>query len=88
MTNFAGLKVLATERRAKLDDALKLFMLNRKVDELEQWITEREVIAGSHKLGKNYKHVTLLVEIQGIRLRTQTQLAVRGLQLSMGLQTV
>merc|ERR1719277_663906 len=59
---YAGLKDLATERRAKLDDALKLFMLNREVDDLEQWIAEREVVAGSHELGQDYDHVTLLWE--------------------------
>merc|ERR1719370_2146429 len=59
---YAGLKDLASERRAKLDDALKLFMLNREVDDLEQWIAEREVVAGSHELGQDYEHVTLLVE--------------------------
>merc|ERR1711970_1246041 len=59
---YAGLKDLAAERRAKLDDALKLFMLNREVDDLEQWIAEREVVAGSHELGQDYEHVKLLVE--------------------------
>merc|ERR1712012_1376832 len=59
---YAGLKDLAAERRAKLDDALKLFMLNREVDDLEQWIAEREVVAGSHELGQDYEHVTLLIE--------------------------
>ena len=59
---YAGLKDLATERRAKLNDALKLFMLNHEVDDLEQWIAEREVVAGSHELGQDYEHVTLLVE--------------------------
>merc|ERR550539_1775637 len=59
---YAGLKDLANERRAKLDDALKLFMLNREVDDLEQWIAEREVVAGSHELGQDYDHVTLLWE--------------------------
>ena len=59
---YAGLKDLAVERRAKLDDALKLFMLNREVDDLEQWIAEREVVAGSHELGQDYEHVTLLIE--------------------------
>merc|ERR1712012_1187587 len=59
---YAGLKELANERRAKLDDALKLFMLNREVDDLEQWIAEREVVAGSHELGQDYEHVTLLWE--------------------------
>ena len=50
--DYVGLRDLATERRAKLDDALKLFMLNREVDDLEQWIAEREVIAGSQELGQ------------------------------------
>merc|ERR1719423_26183 len=59
---YAGLKDLANERRSKLDDALKLFMLNREVDDLEQWIAEREVIAGSHELGQDYEQVTLLIE--------------------------
>merc|ERR1740122_261168 len=59
---YAGLKDLATERRAKLDDALKLFILNREVDDLEQWIAEREVVAGSHELGQDYDHVSLLVD--------------------------
>merc|ERR1719412_1581369 len=59
---YAGLKDLAAERRAKLDDALKLFMLNREVGDLEQWIAEREVVAGSHELGQDFEHVTLLIE--------------------------
>ena len=37
-------------------------MLNREVDDLEQWIAEREVVAGSHELGQDYEHVTLLWE--------------------------
>merc|ERR1739844_584239 len=31
-------------------------------DDLEQWIAEREVVAGSHELGQDYEHVTLLWE--------------------------
>ena len=34
----------------------------REVDDLEQWIAEREVVAGSHELGQDYDHVTLLWE--------------------------
>ncbi|XP_052133456.1 spectrin beta chain [Frankliniella occidentalis] len=59
---YAGLKDLAGERRAKLDEALQLYMLNREVDDLEQWIQQREVVAGSHELGQDYDHVTLLWE--------------------------
>ncbi|XP_077282982.1 spectrin beta chain isoform X2 [Arctopsyche grandis] len=59
---YAGLKDLAGERRAKLDEALRLFQLSREVDDLEQWIAEREVVAGSQELGQDYDHVTLLWE--------------------------
>lgn len=59
---YAGLKDLAGERRARLDEALQLFMLQREVDDLEQWIAERELVAGSHELGQDYDHVTLLWE--------------------------
>ena len=59
---YAGLRDLANERRAKLDDALKLFRLNREVDDLEQWIAEKEVVAGSHELGQDFDHVSLLIE--------------------------
>ena len=50
---YAGLRDLAAERKAKLDDALKLFMLNREVDDLEQWIAEREVHIVNLLLGSN-----------------------------------
>jgi len=59
---YAGLKDLAHERRSKLEEGLKLFMLNREVDDLEQWIAEREVVASSHELGQDYDHVTMLWE--------------------------
>uniref|UniRef100_A0A3Q0RU03 Spectrin beta chain n=1 Tax=Amphilophus citrinellus TaxID=61819 RepID=A0A3Q0RU03_AMPCI len=59
---YAGLKDLAEERRAKLDERFRLFQLNREVDDLEQWIAEREVVAGSHELGQDYEHVTMLQE--------------------------
>ncbi|KAI8432350.1 hypothetical protein MSG28_004761 [Choristoneura fumiferana] len=59
---YAGLKDLAGERRAKLDEALRLFQLSREVDDLEQWITERELVASSQELGQDYDHVTLLWE--------------------------
>ena len=59
---YAGLKDLAGERRARLDEALQLFYLNREVDDLEQWIAERELVAASQELGQDYDHVTLLWE--------------------------
>ncbi|KAF6734216.1 Spectrin beta chain, non-erythrocytic 1 [Oryzias melastigma] len=59
---YAGLKDLSEERRSKLEERLRLFQLNREVDDLEQWIAEREVVAGSHELGQDYEHVTMLQE--------------------------
>ncbi|XP_022091369.1 spectrin beta chain, non-erythrocytic 1-like [Acanthaster planci] len=56
---YAGLKDLAEERRGRLDETTKLFQLNREVDDLEQWIAEREVVAGSHELGQDFEHVTV-----------------------------
>lgn len=62
---YAGLKDLAEERRGRLQERLRLTQLKREVDDLEQWIAEREVVAGSHELGQDYEHVTvsLLVSV-------------------------
>lgn len=57
---YASLKDLSGERRGKLDEVLKLYSLNREIMDLEQWIAEREVVAGSHELGQDYEHVTML----------------------------
>ncbi|CAG0924866.1 unnamed protein product, partial [Notodromas monacha] len=57
---YAGLKDLANERLARLMEALQLYTLHRDVDDLEQWIAEREVVAGSHELGQDYEHVSML----------------------------
>ena len=56
---YASLKDLASERKGKLDEVLKLYMLNREIDDIEQWIAEREVVAGSHELGQDFEHVTV-----------------------------
>lgn len=39
---YAGLKDLAEERRGKLDERHRLFQLNREVDDLEQWIDQKQ----------------------------------------------
>lgn len=56
---YAGLKDLCRERRAKLDEASQLFALNREIDDLEQWINEKEMVASSQDLGQDYDHVTV-----------------------------
>ncbi|OCT81678.1 spectrin beta chain, non-erythrocytic 1 isoform X1 [Xenopus laevis] len=57
---YASLKDLAEERQGKLQEHLKLCQLKRDVEDLEHWISEREVVAASHELGQDYEHVTML----------------------------
>ena len=57
---YASLKDLALERRDKLGEVLKLYKLNREIEDLEQWIQERETVAGSHELGQDFDHVTVI----------------------------
>ncbi|XP_006860931.1 PREDICTED: spectrin beta chain, non-erythrocytic 2 [Chrysochloris asiatica] len=57
---YASLKELAGERQERLQEHLRLCQLRRELDDLEQWIQEREVVAASHELGQDYEHVTML----------------------------
>lgn len=57
---YAGLKDLAEDRRRKLDHTCHHFRLNREVEELEQWIAERDVVASSQEMGQDLDHVTVL----------------------------
>ncbi|XP_060133827.1 spectrin beta chain, erythrocytic isoform X2 [Zootoca vivipara] len=57
---YAGLKDQSEERRRKLEHMCHLFKLKREVDDLEQWIAERDVVASSPEMGQDLDHVTLL----------------------------
>ncbi|XP_060114613.1 spectrin beta chain, non-erythrocytic 4 [Heteronotia binoei] len=59
---YVSLKDLVEERKAQLEQQYWLYQLSREVDELEHWIAEKEVVAGSPELGQDYEHVTLLQE--------------------------
>ena len=65
---YASLKDLAGDRRLKLDEVLKLYLLNRDIEDLEQWIAEREVVAGSHELGQDFEHVTVCITLLNFKL--------------------
>ena len=54
---YEGLKDLAEERRGKLDETLKLYQLQGEIDDLEQWIAEKEVVAGSQDIGQDLAQV-------------------------------
>jgi spectrin beta len=58
--HYAGLKQLANDKHLKLDDAIKLYVLKRDIDDLEQWIADKETVANSQELGTDYEHVNLL----------------------------
>ncbi|NXF12676.1 SPTB1 protein, partial [Smithornis capensis] len=60
--HYAGLKEVAEERRRRLENMSHLFQLKREVEDLEQWIAERDVVASSQELGQDLDHVTLLRE--------------------------
>ncbi|KAJ8266061.1 hypothetical protein GJAV_G00125460 [Gymnothorax javanicus] len=57
---YIRLKDAVEERKSKLEQQYWLYQLNREVDELEQWITEREVVASSHELGQDLEQVTVI----------------------------
>ncbi|XP_013911873.1 PREDICTED: spectrin beta chain, non-erythrocytic 4 [Thamnophis sirtalis] len=59
---YVSLKDLVEERKASLEQQYWLYQLHREVDEMEHWIAEKEVVAGSPELGQDYEHVTLLQE--------------------------
>ncbi|NXS91224.1 SPTB1 protein, partial [Jacana jacana] len=60
--HYAGLKEAAEERRRRLENMSHLFQLKREVEDLEQWIAERDVVASSQEMGQDLDHVTLLRE--------------------------
>lgn len=56
---YAGLRELAEDRRKKLDHTYHHFLLSREVDDLEHWISERDIVASSQEMGKDLDHVTV-----------------------------
>lgn len=61
-----SLKDLVEERKSRLEQQYWLYQLNREVDELEQWIAQREVVASSPELGQDFEHVTVSVSADGV----------------------
>lgn len=50
---------MAEDRRKKLDLTFNHFLLSREVEDLEQWISERDVVASSQEMGQDLDHVTV-----------------------------
>lgn len=63
---YAGLKDQSEERRRKLEHMCHFFKLKREVDDLEQWIAERDVVASSPEMGQDLDHVTVSKHCQNV----------------------
>ncbi|XP_049597977.1 spectrin beta chain, non-erythrocytic 4 isoform X1 [Syngnathus scovelli] len=59
---YVSLKDMVEHRKVKLEQQYWLYQLNKDVEELEKWITEREAVASSTDLGQDLEHVTALQE--------------------------
>uniref|UniRef100_A0A6Q2YBG7 Spectrin beta chain n=1 Tax=Esox lucius TaxID=8010 RepID=A0A6Q2YBG7_ESOLU len=57
---YAGLKDLAEDRRRRLDHVYHHFLLSREVEDLEQWIAEKDKTASSQEMGQDLDQVTSL----------------------------
>ncbi|KAL0994371.1 hypothetical protein UPYG_G00121340 [Umbra pygmaea] len=57
---YVSLKDMVEHRKNKLEQQYWMYQLNREVEELEKWITERESVASSTELGQDLEHVTML----------------------------
>jgi hypothetical protein len=57
---YASLKDLAQVRRQRLEETVKL--LHRDIEDLEQWIADKVMVADSNELGQDFDHVNLLKE--------------------------
>ncbi|XP_056623302.1 spectrin beta chain, erythrocytic isoform X2 [Triplophysa dalaica] len=57
---YAGLKELSEDRKKKLNNTYHHFLLSREVEDLEQWIAERDVVASSQEMGQDLDHVMIL----------------------------
>ncbi|XP_071390743.1 spectrin beta chain, non-erythrocytic 4 [Centroberyx affinis] len=59
---YVSLKDMVEHRKTKLEQQYWLYQLNKEVEELEKWITEREAVASSTDLGHDLEDVTVLQE--------------------------
>lgn len=58
---YVSLKDMVEHRKMKLEQQYWLYQLNKEVEELEKWITEREAVASSTELGQDLEDVTVSI---------------------------
>uniref|UniRef100_H3CD16 PH domain-containing protein n=1 Tax=Tetraodon nigroviridis TaxID=99883 RepID=H3CD16_TETNG len=59
---YLSVKDMVEHRKTKLEQQYWLYQLHKDVEELDKWITEREVVASSTELGQDLEDVTVLQE--------------------------
>ncbi|EDV20211.1 uncharacterized protein TRIADDRAFT_32391 [Trichoplax adhaerens] len=60
--SYNSLLILASERRNFIDELLRFYRYNSEVDEVEQWIKEREVFSKSKDYGSNLEQIQRIAE--------------------------
>lgn len=50
---------MVEHRKTRLEQQYWLYQLNKEVEELDKWITERETVASSTELGNDLEEVTV-----------------------------
>lgn len=58
--NYSNLKQLASEKNQRLIEVIKLYKLHFEIEDLEQWIAQREIIASSQDYGQNFENVLVI----------------------------
>lgn len=75
---YVSLKDMVEHRKTKLEQQYWMYQLNREVEELEKWITEREAVASSTELGQDLEHVTVSLSINQSGNESINQLTMDG----------
>ena len=57
---FRELRAQADSRQRRLLECRQLHHFTREYEEVEQWITKRELVAANEELGKDLEHVEIL----------------------------
>lgn len=75
---YLSVKDMVEHRKTKLEQQYWLYQLNKDVEELEKWITEREVVASSTELGQDLEDVTVSVPVTCPLAPTGSHLHLHG----------
>ena len=70
---YVSLKDMVEHRKTKLEQQYWMYQLNKEVEELEKWITERESVASSTELGHDLEDVTVGVREDNVISKSKSK---------------